>query len=250
MNLMILLCSLLAGYFLGSISFGQLFMRFFKPGENLDDVALPIAGVEETYKIESVGGNTISKYGARAGCAVSILDILKAFVPTLAFKLLFPDQPYFLVAALAAFIGHNWPVFHQFKGGRGISPFYGGLFGFDPLGALVVAVTSLVFGMVVLRELLVAYAGGVLFLIPWIFVTRYRDPLFPYYLAYIVLINVLMAVAMIPEIRQIITLRQKYGKQDMFTDMGNFPMGKHMLKLMRRLGLEKNPENKTDSQSG
>ncbi len=237
----LLLFVAIISYLLGSISFGRVLMRLLKPGENLESVEMPIPGVEEKYKLESVGGNTVSlKLGARAGCAVGFLDILKAFIPTLAFRLLYPDQPYFLVAALMAFVGHNWPVFHHFKGGRGISPFYGGLFGFDPIGAVVVASASMLIGMVIFKELLIAYAGGVILLIPWLLITKWGDPLLVYYMVYCISISVLFIVAMIPEVRQIIALRRKYGKVDMHLSMETFPMGQQMLKLMQRLHLVKN----------
>jgi len=145
------------------------------------------------------GRNTVGmRLGPRAGCIVGFLDIFKTFLPTLVFFLLYPNQPYFLIAALAGFIGHCWPVFYRFKGGRGISPFYGGLFAFDPLGAIVVAFTSLFIGMVILKELLVAYAGGVILVLFWFFLTKNSNPLFPYYIAYAVLIDILFIVAMIP----------------------------------------------------
>ncbi len=235
-----LLISITISYLLGAVSFGRVVTGIFKPGESLEDVDLHFPGIDEPYKLRSVGGNTVSmKLGARGGCMVGFLDIFKAFLPTLVFRLLYPDQPYFLAAALATLVGHNWPIYYQFKGGRGISPFYGGLFGFDPIGALVVALTSMFLGMVVFKELIFAYVGGVLLVIPWLAISKFKDPMFIYYMIYAILINVLFTVAMIPEIRQIIELRKKYGKGDMRASMDAFPMGQHMLKMMRRLGLEK-----------
>lgn len=65
----LLLFVAIISYLLGSISFGRVLMRLLKPGENLESVEMPIPGVEEKYKLESVGGNTVSlKLGARAGC--------------------------------------------------------------------------------------------------------------------------------------------------------------------------------------
>lgn len=239
MELIPLLLSILISYLLGSLSFARILMRILKPGENLEGVALQFPGLEEPYQVQAMGGNTASmKLGSRGGCAVGLLDIFKAFVPTLAFKLLYPDQPYFLVAALMSLIGHNWPVFYRFKGGRGISPFYGGLFGFDPLGGVSVAVVSLLLGMFVLREVMFAYVGGVLLLIPWILITKTDDPLWIAYLVYAVLVNILFTLSMVPEIRQLIDYRKKNGNIDMRASLTAFPMGRQMLKLMDRLGLK------------
>jgi glycerol-3-phosphate acyltransferase PlsY len=236
----ILFLSLITSYLVGSISFGRVVTRIMKPDESLDQVEMPLAGIEETYKLESIGGNTASmKLGARGGCAVGLLDILKAFIPTLVLKLLYPDQPYFLAAALAAFIGHCWPIYYKFKGGRGISPFYGGVFAFDPLGAVAVALTSLVAGMVLFKDMLIAYTGGVLLLLPWFLITKNNNPLFFYYLAYALSTMILFILAMIPEIRQVLYLRRKYGAGDMMVSMESFPMGQQMLRIMNKLGLNK-----------
>jgi glycerol-3-phosphate acyltransferase PlsY len=238
-----LILSVLCGYLLGAISFGRVLMRILKPGEGLEDVKLNFPGIDEPYVLGSVGGNTVSmKLGGRWGCVVGLLDIAKAFIPTVVFRLLYPEQPYFLACAVAALAGHNWPIFYRFKGGRGISPFYGGLFGFDPLGAITVAVLAMFLGMVVLKELVFVYVGGVFLVIPWLLVTRFQDPLFFYYMIYAVLVNVIFTLAMIPEFRQIIALRKKYGKGDMRASMTAFPMGKSMLKMMQKLGLEKKGE--------
>jgi acyl phosphate:glycerol-3-phosphate acyltransferase len=240
MEISIALLAFISSYLLGSISFGRIIMRMMKPGESLDDIEMPIAGVDGTYKLKSIGGNTASmKLGARGGCLVGFLDIFKTFLPTLAFRLLYPDQPYFLFAALAGVIGHNWPIYYRFKGGRGISPFYGGLFAFDPLGGLVVALTSMFLGMVVFKELLLAYAGGPFLTLPWFLITQNQSPWFVYYLGYSILVNVIFIVAMIPEIRQIREMRKKYGKADVRASMDTFPMGQQMNKLMNRLGINK-----------
>ena len=244
MEPIVLVFSILISYLLGSISFGRVFARILKPDASIEETEMQLPGIEEPYKLRSIGGNTVGvKLGTKAGCAVGLLDILKAFFPTLFFLLIYPEQPYFLFAALGAFIGHNWPVYYRFKGGRGISPFYGGLFAFDPLGALAIAVTSMFIGMVILKELIIAYAGGVLLVIPFFLITKYNDPLFYYYLGYAILINILFIFGMVPEIRQIVTLRRKYGKGDMRASMDAFPMGQQMNKLMKRLGLDKQKNN-------
>lgn len=236
MDLTTLLVAFIVSYLLGALSFGRIVARIVKPGIDLDEVEMPIANTEERYRLQSIGGNTASmKLGPRVGCTVGILDILKVFVPTLVFRLLYPEQYYFLVAAVAGFIGHCWPIYYRFKGGRGISAFYGGMFAFDPVGAIVVATGAMLTGMVLFKELLVVYTGGVLLAIPWLWFTTHN----PYYLAYALAINILFVLAMIPEIRQILQFRRKYGKGDMQVSMEQFPMGQQMLKLMGKLRLKK-----------
>ena len=225
----------LVSYLLGSLSFGRIVARILDPGLDLENIEMEIEGAEEGYRLQSIGGNTVSmKLGSRGGCTVGLLDILKVFLPTLAVRFLYPDQTYHLLAALAGFAGHCWPIYYRFKGGRGISAFYGGLFAIDPIGAFVVALLAQVIGMLILKELLFVYAGGVLFLIPWMLLTKSNW----HYYVYALLINVLFITAMIPEIRQIISLRKKYGKGDMAVSMEKFPMGRQMLRLMHRLGIK------------
>ena len=226
----------LVGYLLGSISFARLISRLVDPKADLRDITLPVQNSEEKMPMLAMGANTASiKYGPKVGCTAGLLDILKVFLPTLAVRLIYPAEPYYLVAATAGFIGHCWPVYYGFKGGRGISPFYGGMFAIDPLGALVVASASMFIGMVLLKELLFAYTGGVFLTIVWFALTRGWSP----ELIYALVIGILFLVALIPEIKMVRGMYQKYGKGDMRQSMDTFPMGQAMLKLMDRLHLNK-----------
>lgn len=235
MDPIIILFAIAIGYLVGSISFARHISQILAPGVNIDDVEFPVAGAEEGMRMTAMGGNTVSmKLGAKAGCMVGLLDILKVFLPTLAFRLIYPDQYYFLIAAVAGFVGHCWPIYYRFKGGRGISAFYGGFFAIDPIGSVVVAVGGMIIGMVFLKELLIAYSGGVLLAIPWVWFTSHEIA----YLIFILTINILFIVAMLPEIRQIQEFRRKYGKGDMKVDMEKFPMGKSMLKMMDMLNFK------------
>ena len=224
------------GYLLGSISFARLVPRLLDPKADISDVTLPVQNSEERIPMMAMGANTASiKYGPKVGCSAGLLDILKVFLPTLAVRLIFPGEPYYLVAATAGFIGHCWPVFYGFKGGRGISPFYGGMFAIDPLGALVVATTSMFIGMVLLKELLFAYTGGVFLSIVWFALTRGWSP----ELIYALVIGVLFLVALTPEIKMVRASYRKYGKGDMRQSMSTFPMGQAMLKLMDALKIQR-----------
>jgi hypothetical protein len=109
------------------------------------------------------------------------------------------------------------------------------MFAIDPLGAFVVAITSMFIGMVVLKELLFAYTGGVFLTIVWFALTRGWSP----ELIYALVIGVLFLIALIPEIKMVREMYQKYGKGDMRASMSTFPMGQAMLRLMDRLHLNK-----------
>jgi len=223
-------------YLLGSLSFARIISRIVDPKADLGDVSLPVQNSEDKMPMLAIGANTASiKYGSKVGCTIGLLDIFKVFLPTLAVRLIYPNEPYALVAATAGFIGHCWPIYYGFKGGRGISPFYGALFAIDPLGALVVASVGMFIGMVLLKELLLAYTGGVFLTVVWFAITRGWGE----YVIYTLIINVLFALALIPEIKMIRDTRQKYGKGDMRFSMSTFPMGQAMLKLMDALKIQR-----------
>lgn len=223
-------------YLLGAISFARLIPRLIDPNADISDVSLPVQGSDERMPMLAMGANTASiKYGPKVGCSIGLLDILKVFLPTLLVRLLYPDTSYYLVAAIAGFVGHCWPIYYRFRGGRGISAFYGALFAIDPIGALVVASAGMFIGMVLLKDLLIAYTGGVGLTIFWFAMTRGIEV----HVLYAVILNILFVVAMIPEIKMVRDLRKKYGKGDMRRSMSTFPMGQSMLKLMDKLRIRR-----------
>jgi glycerol-3-phosphate acyltransferase PlsY len=162
--------------------------------------------------------------------------MLKAFIPVLVFRLLYPDQLYYLGTSLAAMAGHNWPIYFGFKGGRGISAAYGGLFAVDWLGAIVSSSLGMFLGMVVFRDLVISYLGGLGLVIPWMALAVRRWE----FVLYAFLLNVLFTLAMIPEIREIIRMRRMRGDKGSLESMMNMtPMGKMMMDIGRKLRLMK-----------
>jgi acyl phosphate:glycerol-3-phosphate acyltransferase len=235
MNTGLILLASAFGYFLGAISFSRIFGRIFGMAQELQTLEIPIPGTDENYRVTSTGAAAASmKMGPKVGCTIGLLDILKVALPTLVFRLLYPDQYYFLIVAIAGMVGHNWPIYHQFKGGRGISAAYGGLFVVDFFGAIFSATIGLLFGLLILRDFIIAYMAGLWFAIPWLwFITG--DPV---YLAYVLVINILFVAAMVPDLKQYQKAR-KFGKVDLSTVMEMTPMGRGMMKIMERLHLNK-----------
>jgi len=227
MNALIALCAIITGYLAGSLSFSRIVSRIVAPQADVAHTEVPVPGSEMTYKVTAFGATAISmQLGPRVGCAIGLLDMLKVALPTLAFKLLYPSQPYELIVAVAGMAGHNWPIFYRFKGGRGISAYYGGLFGIDWLGALVTSTVGLLIGMLVIRDFIVAYLAGLWLLIPWIWFRTHRLE----YLAYAVVVNVLYLVAMIPDLRQYLKIRREVAVDPQMV-MATNPMGRGMLKI-------------------
>ena len=235
MDVLIALLAALVGYLLGSISFARIIMRFAAPGEELTGMEFDI-GSSESVWVETVGGTAISvKLGARYGMLTAMLDILKAAVPSLAFKLLYPGMPYYLFAATTAIVGHNWPLYYRFKGGRGQSPLMGGFLVADWLGTLVTSFGGMLLGLVVLKNTLLGFLLGPWLMIPWLWL-RTQDP---WHIAYAILTNLLFVLAMIPEFRTIRDRKRRGVQGDMMGALEATPMGPGVRGMAERLGLLK-----------
>jgi glycerol-3-phosphate acyltransferase PlsY len=232
-----ILCAALFGYLCGSISFSRIISRLVNPKADIDHVEFPIEGSDEKFPMEAMGATTAAMVlGPKVGCTIGLLDMLKAFIPTLIVRLLWPEQTYFLLTAIMAMVGHNWPVFHRFQGGRGISAAYGGLFAVDWLGAIVTSSVGMLVGMAVFKDMVISYLGGLWLIIPWMWLTTFSLP----HIGYAIALNILFTIAMIPEIRKIIEFRRKLGTKGSLEGMMTItPMGRMMMKLGQKLRLMK-----------
>jgi acyl phosphate:glycerol-3-phosphate acyltransferase len=126
--LMVIL-ALTLGYLSGSIPFGLLFTRW--------------AGLGDVRSIGSgnIGATNVLRTGNKKIAALTLLaDALKGTVPILVMKAA-GGETAGLVAGLAAFAGHLFPVWLGFKGGKGVATNIGILFGlYWPLGMIFLAV--------------------------------------------------------------------------------------------------------------
>jgi acyl phosphate:glycerol-3-phosphate acyltransferase len=123
-NLLHLLAALIFGYLLGSIPFGLLFTR--------------MAGLGDVRKIGSgnIGATNVLRTGRKGLAAATLLgDALKGTAAVLIAAQWGPQ--FATVAALGAFMGHLFPVWLKFKGGKGVATFIGVLIGLKPLAALI-----------------------------------------------------------------------------------------------------------------
>jgi len=193
---------------------------------------------KEKFQVETVGGTSISmKLGAKYGGLTALLDMLKVALPTLAFRVGYPGAPYFLITAAMGLIGHNWPIYHRFKGGRGLSAIYGGLLVIDFVGSLITSIVGMVLGVAVIKDVFISYLAGLWLMIPWLWF-RTHDPA---HLAYVVFVNIIFLVAMIPEIRMMQDLKRRGMQDDMMTAMEATPMTRGIKKIAQRFGLYQDP---------
>lgn len=233
-NPILVLLAAVVGYLLGSLSFARLIGRWVMPGEDITQTEFAIPGMDDNLVMTSVSATSISmRAGPKFGCLTSILDMLKVTLPTLAFRLWLPEAPYFLIAAGAGVVGHNWPVYHRFQGGRGFSPVFGGMLVIDWLAIPATSLIGMLIGLVAFRDVLVAYMSGMWLMVPWLWFRTHGWA----HLAYAVAINIFFIVAMLPELKQYIRFRRE-GKADLSTALQATDM-RHMLKIANRLGLLK-----------
>ncbi|MCR4265436.1 glycerol-3-phosphate 1-O-acyltransferase PlsY [Nitratireductor sp. ZSWI3] len=125
-----LIAALLFGYLLGSIPFGLIITR--------------AAGLGDVRKIGSgnIGATNVLRTGNKGLAALTLLlDALKGTAAVLLAGLYGPDQA--VAAGLGAFLGHLFPVWLGFRGGKGVATYLGVLIGLAWPGALIFALTWL-----------------------------------------------------------------------------------------------------------
>jgi acyl phosphate:glycerol-3-phosphate acyltransferase len=122
-NLLPLLGTLVFAYLLGSIPFGVIFTR--------------MAGLGDIRKVGSgnIGATNVLRTGRKGLAAATLIgDALKGTAAVAIARLWGPDLA--TVAALGAFLGHLFPIWLGFKGGKGVATFIGVLIGLKLLAAL------------------------------------------------------------------------------------------------------------------
>ena len=99
----------LLAYLLGSISFGMIIAKL-AGGPNLREVGSKNTGATNVLRV----------MGVKTGLIVFALDIIKALVACIVGRVWLGLEGA-MIAGLAVVIGHNWPCFFQFKGGKGVA---------------------------------------------------------------------------------------------------------------------------------
>lgn len=121
-------------YLIGSLSFAVIVSKLF-------GLADP-----RSYGSKNPGATNVLRSGSKAAAVITlILDALKGYVPVILVQIFgkqfgLGDGTLALVA-LAAFLGHVWPVFFKFKGGKGVATAAGVIFGIDWLLGLATLAT-------------------------------------------------------------------------------------------------------------
>jgi len=122
---------IVTSYLLGSIPFGLILTKFFLK--------------KDIRKIGSgnIGATNVLRSGNKLiGYSTLLLDILKAILPVLYIKFYYPDFIY--ISSLSVFLGHVFPIWLKFDGGKGVATYVGILFSINFIYGLVFGITWLI----------------------------------------------------------------------------------------------------------
>jgi glycerol-3-phosphate acyltransferase PlsY len=113
--------------------------------------------------------NVLRVAGKKAAAATLLGDALKGLLPVLLARALGLETEALAAVGLAAFVGHLYPVFFDFQGGKGVATFIGAVLGVAwPLGLLFMAVWLLVAKVSKLSSLASLTAAGLTPLVAWL----------------------------------------------------------------------------------
>ncbi len=148
------------GYLIGSLSFAVIVSRLF-------GLADP-----RSYGSGNPGATNVLRSGNKGAAILTLVfDALKGYVPVVLALQLGLNEAVVTLVGLGAFLGHLWPVFFKFEGGKGVATAAGVLLGFSPaLGGLVLLVwlgMAVVFRYSSLASLSAAVAAPIVQIAGW-----------------------------------------------------------------------------------
>jgi len=130
MTITLTISAILACYLIGAIPFGLLFTRWFS---DIDVRNVGSGNIGAT--------NVLRAAGKKAALLTLFADCLKGLLPVLAVKLFFHDDLTSVLSGAAALLGHTFPIYLRFKGGKGVATSFGVALALTPLAALLSLIT-------------------------------------------------------------------------------------------------------------
>ena len=115
-----------AGYLIGSLSFALLLVRW-RTGTDIRTEGSGNAGAT----------NVLRAHGKKLALLVALLDVAKGAAAVLLMRLVTADPRWAAAAGFAAILGHVFPVFYGFRGGKGVATAVGAFLALAPLALLV-----------------------------------------------------------------------------------------------------------------
>ena len=126
-----LILAIAISYLMGSIPFGLILTKVFL-NKDIRDIGSGNIGATNVLRT----GNKIIGYLTLS------LDVLKAVIPVLYIKFNYPELVY--VSSLSVFIGHVFPLWLKFKGGKGVATYVGILFSINYILGIMFAFSWLI----------------------------------------------------------------------------------------------------------
>ena len=151
--LKIILCAL-AAYLIGSVNFSILLSRLIS-GEDIRKSGSGNAGAT----------NMLRKFGAKAAVLTLVLDVLKGVVAVLISRFMSDKQLVPFITGLFVILGHNFPLYFGFKGGKGVATSLGVVLMLDWKVGLIVALCAVLIMAATKYVSLGSIIGGALFII-------------------------------------------------------------------------------------
>lgn len=230
----ILLFSFLLGYLFGSLSFARIITLIKTRSGKVDPINQPIPGTDQSFESDSISATVISQnLGKRFGCLTSLLDMVKVALPTFLVQSYFPDEPYYLLVAAAGVLGHIYPLYHGFKGGRGESPMIGAMVVINWYGIFIANAASMIIGYVTGSVLVFRYGWYVLTIFwYWILFNNI------YHVGFMLVANFLFWFSMREDLATFAKLKEEKGMDIKEEDVSEFLlMGRIPGRFLDRYGL-------------
>ena len=118
----------LAGYLVGSISTAI--------------ITCKLMGLKDPRSVGSnnPGATNVLRHGGKKAAIITLIgDMLKGLIPVVVVTMIEPAPSALALTGLAAFLGHIFPLYYGFKGGKGVATYYGVLYGFNWIAGLAAA---------------------------------------------------------------------------------------------------------------
>jgi acyl phosphate:glycerol-3-phosphate acyltransferase len=224
----------LGGYLTGSLSTARIVYLISTGSSDYAPFKEAVPHSDEVFESDLISATWVTKkLGKKYGCITSILDMIKVGLPTLLVKLFFVGHPYFLLTAICGIAGHNYPIYHRFKGGRGESPIIGSILVINWPGLFITNAAASILGYIT-GSILVLRWGAYILLIPWFWIW-FNDY---YYVVFMILANILFFYSMKNDLKRFRELKKSQGLAFSEEDVSEFiVMGKSPGRFLDKYGL-------------
>ena len=152
-------------YLMGSVPFGFILTKIFLK-KDIREIGSGNIGATNALR---TGNKTI-------GYSTLVLDILKAVIPVIYVKIFYQDFLY--IASLCAFLGHVFPIWLKFKGGKGVATYVGILFAINIYFGIIFTISWFITFFISKYSSLSSLVGAASIPIYLLFLTQFDQGIF------------------------------------------------------------------------